>query len=148
MTWVLTTIVGLVAASAGCGGMTTTSAVPVGAPSDVTIKPGEYDGYRITTACSSPDVAYAILGDDGEPLGPELLAAIKDELVGPALREIDANAGVGVGRACDGVGLGVTLSSWSYVDPVLARLSLLVRLVDLRLQISVRVVPPGNRLLQ
>lgn len=123
--------------------------LPFGSRSDVASAIGEYPGYTLAVDCGDTTRGrgnLTIVGQEArQPADSAEIKQLKDEIVFPATRDIDFAVGVGYGRVCGGDGIVVTLSSWKVVDKTLARLGLLVGSLSARVNIELRVVPPGSK---
>ncbi|MEZ4401897.1 MAG: hypothetical protein R3B06_17845 [Kofleriaceae bacterium] len=123
--------------------------LPFGSRADMVTELGAHPGYTLSIDCgeaASGRPLPTLVGDISKPLAvAEQLNQLKDEIVAPAVRDIDFAAGVGYGRVCEGGGIVVILSSWTIVDRAIARLGLLVQMTGLRVNIQLRVMPPGNK---
>ncbi len=136
---------------AGCH-QTTPDAVevlPFGSRSDMVTELGAHPGYTLAVDCGDATVGrgdLTLVGDASKPpVDVGQLKQLKDVIVVPSVRDIDFYAGIGFGRVCHAWGIFITLSSWAVVDPAIARLGLLVDMASSRINIELRIVPPGSK---
>ena len=139
--------VGFAASLIGCVSPVAEGDGVIGSPSDVEAEPGEYDGYRLSDACSYSST-FGVQGTGTEwfqgigpedEARPEALDALAQQAISPVLGDVASVWGLGWGLACDTVGVIVWMNDWRDVDVVIERSGEVLREGSLREEVSISV---------
>lgn len=125
----------------GCVADGATSPPVIGSSADVTTQPGNYNGYRVDTACANHFADVGVIGIGQVAVTDVAAISAAGQDLRTRLTDLESIWGWGgYGLVCEsGVGTEISLSSWRDVDVVIARTGAWLLEHDYALQVGITV---------